>query len=401
MVDSVRRFIVFIVSTLFVSITLAAGAGPALAAAPAPAIQVGSAPQCPKAAFRTIQAAITAAPTVGGRITVCAGTYPERLLVTGKTNLTIIGKKGAKLVPEFTPFNGDLVLVDHSTNVTFQGFTIDGRGQLDPLVDAQAIVYSDASGLIAKNTVLNWHTPGFAADDQNISAIQVISLGTPSVTVKNNTITTFQSNGISVQSGGLMTITGNRISTTGHSENEVFGIAIQPSPTTPAHGLISRNRLDIVAPSGDILTEAISIQENGPFQVVGNTTHNFGFGVGMISGCKSMDGLQVKNNKINEAGLGIILQLVADMPCGDIHANNLVITGNRVINKHEAGEIGIGVVAQGDNGAQAAVHNALVKGNSVTNFQGGVGHFTADGGVVDGIFTPNKVHLDPIFAVSH
>ena len=120
-------------------------------------------------------------------------------------------QKGATIVPEGDSFSGDLVEVANSTNVTFQGFTIDGRGTLNPDVPATGILYSESSGTIAKNTVVNWTTPDSATEAAGIAAIQVLAGGSPAVAIKSNTITGFQDTAVDVEAGAVLTISGNTI----------------------------------------------------------------------------------------------------------------------------------------------------------------------------------------------
>ncbi len=355
-------------------------------------IIVGNTPTCRNATFTSIQAAVTAAAATDATISVCAGTYAGKVLVTDKTNLKLIGQKGATIVPEGDAFSGDLVEVANSTNVTFQGFTIDGRGTLNPDVDATGILYSESSGTIAKNTVVNWTTPDSATEAEDIAAIRILAGGSLAVAVKRNTITGFQGTAVDVEAGALLTISGNVISTTLDDVQDVTGIDIKPSATTSPHGKISGNKLSVTGSSDETVAFAIFISRSGPFVVSGNTTLNFVAGIGVSSRCASVDGTRITRNRVtNDGGDGIFVFVQADDECDLVHADDYEITGNKVVNTGTEADGGIVLIAVGSDTAHAFIRNALVKRNTIANFDPAVATATGAGGVVEGVFAPNTV----------
>ena len=90
---------------------------------------------CPKPLYSTIQSAVTAASS-GDTIHVCAGTYPEQVLITKSLNLS--GDNGALIEPvnvagNSTSFTSGqsiaaIVLVQGTTNVTIKNVIVDGSG---------------------------------------------------------------------------------------------------------------------------------------------------------------------------------------------------------------------------------------------------------------------------------
>jgi hypothetical protein len=324
---------------------------------------------------------------------VCAGTYAGKVLVTSKTNLKLVGQKGATIVPEGDAFSGDLVEVANSTNVTFEGFTIDGRGTLNPAVPATGILYSESSGTIAKNTVVNWTTPRSATEAERIVAIQVLASGSPEVAIKNNAIIGFQDTAVDVEAGALLTISGNTVTTTANDVQDITGITIAPSPTASAHGKISGNTLSVIGSSDETSSEAIVIAEASPFAISGNKTLNFRVGIGIQSECASIDDTQITHNRVTDSGLvGIFVAVLApDDTCGPLHADNYRIIGNTVVNTGAPAEIGIALLANTGDTGHAFIRNALVKNNTVIGFDDGIAPLAAGGGVVEGVFAPNKV----------
>ena len=148
--------------------------------------------QCPQAGFTTIQSAIDSlGSNATGTITVCAGTYTESITVAVAHELKLVGKRGAVIIPEFTPNHSTLISVQFSTDVTIKGFTIDGLGN-DGTADAGgavALEFLHSSGTIQNNTIRNWHTLNFAATANGLNAIHLINGQGESVNVIDNTIT--------------------------------------------------------------------------------------------------------------------------------------------------------------------------------------------------------------------
>ncbi len=65
--------------------------------------------------------AVAAAGVGPAKIVVCAGTYNETFSISGADKITLMGKKGAILVPPSASYNGALITVSFSTNITIQG----------------------------------------------------------------------------------------------------------------------------------------------------------------------------------------------------------------------------------------------------------------------------------------
>ncbi len=117
-----------IVTALLVAGPMVTGAAGCADPVDSPLAELGSdglmligAPICPGSPYTTIQAAINAA-TSGGTVTVCDGTFFERLTISAK-NLTLVSQNGsalttvdaAGLAPALTITNGSVVTVDGFT----------------------------------------------------------------------------------------------------------------------------------------------------------------------------------------------------------------------------------------------------------------------------------------------
>jgi hypothetical protein len=209
----------------------------------------------------------------------------------------------------------------------------------------------------------------------------------------SNTITDFQDTAVDVEAGGLITISGNTISTTANDVEDITGIAVEPSTTHSAHGKISGNKLSVRGASDQTSSLAISISETSPFVVSGNTTLSFFLGIGVSTNCANIDNTQVTSNQVTSNGLvGIYVLVDASGACSPVHADNYKITDNKVVNTGVQSEGGIILIAVGSDTARAFIRNALVKNNTIVNFDEGVAPVTGIGGVVDGVFAPNRVN---------
>jgi len=115
--------------------------------------------------FTTIQAAVNAAPS-GSTIEICPGTYPEQVMIVGKT-LTLTGVlSGTSNAAVLVPPSGGLIangshigggavavqiFVQSSTGVTISHLTVDGIGNalLGCGTDPIGIYYQNSSGRIS------------------------------------------------------------------------------------------------------------------------------------------------------------------------------------------------------------------------------------------------------------
>jgi hypothetical protein len=153
---------------------LAVGACVPVAAAPGDLVVGTAGPTCVNPQFATIQAAVTAA-TAGATIRVCAGTYPETVVVDKP--LTFLGAQAGVDARTGRTVVGDESVVDSPTgdfsvqpgvgNVTIDGFTIRDAGT--PVQDADGISafqgggsgFSFLDNIIANNTYgINFQSTG-------------------------------------------------------------------------------------------------------------------------------------------------------------------------------------------------------------------------------------------------
>lgn len=188
--------------------------------------------------YITIQAAVNAVPA-NTKISVCPGTYPEQVSISGK-NLMLVGiASGSSDAPVVASPSGGMVqngsdifnnpvaaqiFVANST-VSISGLTVDatGNNQVGCNVPTlEGIYYQNSSGTITHNVVRNQYQTDFAdyGGCQNGLAINVESLtSNNSVTVASNSVRAYQKNGITATGaaggngspGPVVTITGNYI----------------------------------------------------------------------------------------------------------------------------------------------------------------------------------------------
>ena len=212
--------------------------------------------------------------------------------------------------------------------------------------------------------------------------------------VKNNTITDFRDTAVDVEAGAVVTISDNTISTTANDVSDVTGIAVEPSATTAARGKISGNTLSLTGSSDQTSSFAIFVHGTSPFVISGNTTVNFRVGILVRTECQNIDGTQVTRNRLTDSTAGIAVLVDAAGDCPLVHADDCRITGNKVVDTMTPGLVGILLEAVASDTNHAFIRNAVVKGNTVVNFENGVAPVSGTNGVVDGVFEPNKVVVE-------
>lgn len=386
-----RKVVSVLISVLAAGLPLASTVHPAQAAAPTFVVDDNKV-QCPKAAYTDIQSAVDDMPSTGGTIQVCAGTYPNTLNISGKTNLKLIGKKGAVITIPGAGFDGVLVDVYNSTNVTIQGFTIDGQSQVGTQNADVAVEYDQSTGTLQSNTIKNWSTPSSATPDNGMYSVLLIGGTGSTVKVLSNVINGFQDHAIEASGKVALTISKNTISGKTAAANDPYGIYLWADNTGTPTGTVSANKL-----SGDAFPTggqgaAIYLSEASPLTISGNTVTDWEIGLQMLSFCGS--GLSVthnvvKSNTFKEVNTGIILQSTPFYSC-DSHLDNITVTGNKVVDVSQKGSDGIVLVASWNGVLNAYAQSELIKGNTVKHFNTAY-EFSVSGPqvFVSGVFAPN------------
>ena len=214
--------------------------------------------------YTTIASAVVAA-RPHDVIKICPGTYPEQLTIA--KSLTLLGQSGAVLKPSAMVANttslitgsalATVIVIDGVRDVTIEGLTIDGADNgitscpapaEVPVPDLFGIFYRNASGSVRDSAIRNMRLgPGLAACRGGTAIlVQSGSGGRSRVAIEDNSIHSFQRNGI----------TANEAGTTAHiRRNVVTGLG----PTTGAvqSGIqIARGATGVV--EENIVTQMIS-----------------------------------------------------------------------------------------------------------------------------------------------
>lgn len=347
----------------------AAGSGGGAAMASAGILVDDDHAQCPTAAFSDIQMAINSTPLGGGgTITVCAGTYPGNLVIMNRANLKLIAKGTAiirPLLPGDTgyggPLDGAIILAQSSTNVTIQGFNIDGAEGFSPSGDVNGIRFIDSTGTISKNYISRIRRSPMNGDNVGrgiwADGSGLVTAGKLAIT--SNTITDYQRYGIWVQGNLAPNLSKNLIQTTTAAGSWPTGI-------------------EIVHTSGG--------------SVKGNTMRadwqisSFNLAVGMV--INDTSNLSASANV--SAGNTLGLQVLASCVLGQTVNNKLI--GNRIYDATE------GIEVRGNaSGCGAGADNTQVKSNKIVNTQfwytpyGGV-YLTGAGNTLHTIVSGNAIY---------
>ncbi|MGD0543112.1 MAG: right-handed parallel beta-helix repeat-containing protein [Candidatus Acidiferrales bacterium] len=316
-------------------------------------VEVGS---CKKGvtSYSTIQKAVNAAPA-GSIIDVCPGTYPEQVSIT--KNLTLTGilagtadaptvvPPSAGLVTNATdpsggnPVAAQIVVSSPATSVTIEHLTVDGNGNKLAGCDgsgssvplmvghfgrssrcslffctaaATTFYYQNVSGTITQNAIRNQLQDTADQNCPNGLGIYVESGGgaTTTVTISNNTIHSYQQNGITAN---------------GYGDGSAG-----PSVT------IENNTVDGAVSTSDAAKNGIQVGFGATGKVTGNTSidniwsddssaDNGDAGVGIL--VIGSSGITVSENTIGNAQFGIVTESIGT----SILADETTITGNKII----------------------------------------------------------------------
>ncbi len=280
-----KKFPLFLLACLVVCFV----SRPALAQGtlkPANILVDGGTVQCPTATFKTIQAAVNAA-TAGDVIRVCAGTYPEQVVINKA--LTLEADNGVIVIPHEVVANtagssgnpiAAIILVQNAENVDLDGFIVDGsqNGLTGCGPFLIGILFQNATGTIEHNYVRRMRLGNSLPGCQSGNAIDVESSGggLSSVTISDNSVDAYQKNGITAnEAGTTVTVTENAVSglgpTTGAAQNGIqigFGAQGQVTNNSVADNVYSPCVSAANCPSN---AAGILIFQSNGVQVEGNT----------------------------------------------------------------------------------------------------------------------------------
>lgn len=306
--------------------------------------------QCPRAAYTSIQAAVNAAHP-GDYIRVCPGTYPEQ--VTIDKSLFIRADNGVTVIPSGVVSNatgpsGDaiaaIIVAENTDHVDFEGFIVDGsaNGLTECSPRLIGILYENASGTIRHNAIRNTQLGSSLNGCQSGNAIEVESTSNmeSKVGIAENSIDTYQKNGITAnESGSLVLVDGNAVTgigpTTGAAQNGIqigFG----------ADGRIINN---VVA--DNVYSPCIS-SSNCPANAAGILIYQ-------------SDGVTIDHNTVGSSQVGVL-----------VGANNAFVTNNTVF--HSAPLDGIALIGNTNSASLNTVSNSgeaavYVQGNNNSIFE--------------------------------
>lgn len=339
---------------------------------------VSSGNKCPGATFRSIGDAVDAAQP-GDDIRVCAGTYPEQVVVDKA--LHIEADSGAIVMPSNVMANGtDLasgealaaIFLVKNTQADVEGFIIDGvnNGITECSPRLIGVLYQDASGNIRHNAIRHMSLSASLNGCQSGNGIEVqTSPGSSSnLTIEGNSVQTYQKNGITANDDGTAVVI---------RKNVVTGVG----PTSGAAqngiqvGFGAKGRIDGNVATDNLWSPCLSVQ-----QCDSSATGILIF---------RSDGVEVGNNVVGTNQVGIFV--------GGGHAkvdqnevfDSQVLDGIALVgDNNEASE---NRVTHSDQAAVAVEGNAnTVRANTITD--AGIGILKGMG------FTGNTVARNRFFA---
>lgn len=302
---------------------------------------------CPTATFTTIQAAVNAAGP-GDIIRICAGTYDEQVVI--QTELILEADNGVVVKPVAVSANatgptGDsiaaIILAQNTLNVQLEGFIVDGSANaiMECSPRLVGILYQGASGIVSHNEVRHMRLVSHLDGCQSGNAIEVESSGSghASVTITNNTVDTYQKNGITAnESGTNVSINANSVSGVG--------------PTVGA----AQNGIQIgFGAQGTITGNSVANNVYSPCTSA-STCPNNAAGILIFQS----DGIHMEHNVLGANQVGVL-----------VAANNAVVGSSTIF--HSVALDGIAFVGNGNTASGNNVSNSddaavFIQGNSNT-----------------------------------
>ena len=293
---------------------------------------------CPKPLYLTIQSAVNAASS-GDTIHVCAGTYPEQVLITKSLNLS--GDNGALIEPVNVAANSTsftsgqpiaaIVLVQGTTGVTIENVIVDGSGngisECSP--DLIGIFYRNASGELNHVAVREVELSPTLNGCQSGLGVFVQSGGGVSsvVTIANSSIHDYQKNGITANEVDTqVTISGNVVTGLGTAAGTAQnGIQIGFGATGTIHANSVANH--VYAPCIDLTGCPATADDILVYQSDGVTVDHNTVGV-------SQTGIAIVANNANVLDNTVFDSLIFDGVL--LQGNGNSATGNHITRSDQA-----------------------------------------------------------------
>lgn len=315
---------------------------------------------CPKPLYLTIQSAVNAASS-GDTIHVCAGTYPEQVLITKSLNLS--GDNGALIEPVNVAANSTsltsgqpiaaIVLVQGTSNVTIENVIVDGSGngisECSP--DLIGIFYQNASGELNHVAVRDVELSPTLNGCQSGVGVFVQSGGGVSsvVTIANSSIHDYQKNGITANEADTqVTISGNVVTGLGTAAGTAQnGIQIGFGATGTIHANTVANH--VYAPCIDLTGCPATADDILVYQSDGVTVDHNTVGV-------SQTGIAIVANNANVLDNTVFDSLVFDGVL--LQGNGNSATGNHITRSDQAAV----VISGNSNTVQQEVINDATVG---------------------------------------
>jgi len=283
--------------------------------------------------YSTISQAVSSVQS-GSTVLVCPGVYAEQVTVTqpltlqgvtsaNTANPTIIVPAGGLTKSVIAPTNGItmffqiLVQGTESGLVNISNIAVNGSSSANQLLNGwiEGIYYQNSSG-----TVSNVATYGQKGNGYGFG---IFMEGTTSpaktVTVKNNSVHDFDSEGIRTNGSTLPTLTVNIMSNSVISSNQFSGNPVYGGiDVQGALGSVSNNRV-ITHPAAPGISAGTGIAFPSSTTVTGNTVENFTVGIWALGNSNT-----VKSNQVSLALAGILISGNGN----DVETNSLLnLTG--------------------------------------------------------------------------
>jgi hypothetical protein len=351
----------------------------------------------------TIQAAVDAA-APGETICVKDGTYAEQVVIPKSLTLQSAHRASPTIEPAASPeaftiaesgptwepmvfayggsevptMNGLSVSGSETVEVSLHGFNLDGQSEQPDARRKPAVLYRNASGTVADNTIENVGVGGK-------ETFGILAYGDSEVAIVGNTVSEYERGGIGANGdGGAHPSPAVQIRRNDLTGSTGLGEAWGPNGIQVGFGATGDIRRNAVADhrysDEEPVASGILVFESDGVRVQRNEVTNADIGLS----CGSWGWLQqsASNNKftqnhVEDVEYGALVESVAEPYGGvltksDPEANDNKIVGNTLTGESDPdGNIGVGVIVEDniDNEYEPVAWNNKLINNDIANFE--------------------------------